>query len=54
MREFLLSRSANARGSRPVLVLAPAVDQPVLSSTARLENVYKLWNVLDPSGRHGL
>src|ERR1700678_1064892 len=47
--EFLLSKSANAGASRPILVLAPAVDQPAPGITARLENAYKLRNELDPS-----
>ena len=34
--EFLLSRSANAEASCPVLVLTPAVDQPAPTSIARL------------------
>ena len=47
--EFLLSRSANTGASGPVLVLAPAVDQPAPGSSARLENAYELRNELDPA-----
>src|SRR5580658_4783651 len=47
--EFRLSRSAKAGASCPVLVLSPAVDQPVPSSSARLEHAYDLRSELDPS-----
>ena len=46
--EFILSKHANARESRPVLVLAPEVDQPTPTSIARLKNAYELRNELDP------
>lgn len=45
--EFILSRSANASASVPVLALAPVVDQPAPSSIARLEHAYALRNDLD-------
>jgi hypothetical protein len=47
--EFLLSRSAKAGASRPILVLAPALDQPPPGANARLENAYELRNELDPA-----
>jgi PAS domain S-box-containing protein len=47
--EFLLSKHANAGAPCPVLVLAPATDQPTPSSIARLKNAYELRNELDPT-----
>ena len=46
--EFRLSRSVNAGASCPVLVLAPAVDQPSPTSIARLEHAYESRGDLDP------
>ena len=45
--EFLLSKG-NAELSCPVLVLAPAVEQPAPSSIARLMNAFELRNELGP------
>ena len=46
---FVLSRFEHAGTSSPVLVLAPALDQPPPASIAGLEHAYGFRNELDPA-----
>ncbi len=47
--EFILSRGRRAGGRSPLLVLAPAVDQPAPGSLQRLAHEYALRDALEPA-----